>query len=470
MDPKLIPNFIRTTSTLVINYPGQNFTLTKANPNYDKAIQFLKDKNYEALRNLLSPVYEFLKYAGGRLVIKSNKVYLEGDEMPISDVLARKIREFSTEGLPFEPLVNFWKRIKNNPDKRSVDQLYTFLEQNHLPISPEGKLIAFKGVRTSSQITQEDKDSTILEYGSENVFWSEHCDINGLRLPNIIGKFVTMDRSLVDSNPGSHCSRGLHVGSYGYASTFCSNGATLEIEVDPMDVVSVPSDCNCQKMRVCKYKVLGLVRPEKAKDQIIDDWEDTIKEDESGASTDINFNFVEEKYKSIIINLLGVESNEIMLDSDFLDDLGADSLDCVELIMEAEKQFNIIIYDSEAENIKTVGDAITLIELKLSKQQEDSEEEPTDEDDDINDFGEIEDEDGNDYVDGEGELKLELTLSARQMVDKMVDYFEDNEIVSTDHATLISILNNKNSLKNKKSLMARLEKIGLNHNITILFV
>ncbi len=71
---------------------------------------------------------------------------------------------------------------------------------------------------------------------------------------------------------------------------------------------------------------------------------------------------VKSKVVSIIVDKLGVEENEVTNDASFTNDLGADSLDTVELIMEFEKEFNIAIPDDQAENIQTVGNAISYIE------------------------------------------------------------------------------------------------------------
>ncbi len=70
---------------------------------------------------------------------------------------------------------------------------------------------------------------------------------------------------------------------------------------------------------------------------------------------------IEEKVKSIIVDKLGVDENEVTEKANFTNDLGADSLDTVELIMEFEKQFGINIDDQEAQEIQTVGDAIKFI-------------------------------------------------------------------------------------------------------------
>ena len=65
--------------------------------------------------------------------------------------------------------------------------------------------------------------------------------------------------------------------------------------------------------------------------------------------------------KAIIVDKLGVDENEVTTEASFTNDLGADSLDTVELIMEFEKEFNIAIPDDQAEKIATVGDAVKYI-------------------------------------------------------------------------------------------------------------
>jgi acyl carrier protein len=70
---------------------------------------------------------------------------------------------------------------------------------------------------------------------------------------------------------------------------------------------------------------------------------------------------VRNKVVSIIVDKLGVEESEVTNEASFTNDLGADSLDTVELIMEFEKEFNLSIPDEEAEKIETVGNAVDYI-------------------------------------------------------------------------------------------------------------
>jgi acyl carrier protein len=76
---------------------------------------------------------------------------------------------------------------------------------------------------------------------------------------------------------------------------------------------------------------------------------------------------VDEKVKDIIVEELGVEREKLTDAASFMEDLGADSLDTVELVMAFEKEFDIDIPDEEAEKLRTVGDALKYIHEKLGK-------------------------------------------------------------------------------------------------------
>ncbi len=72
-----------------------------------------------------------------------------------------------------------------------------------------------------------------------------------------------------------------------------------------------------------------------------------------------------DKVKSIIVEQLGVDEEEVKMESSFIDDLGADSLDIVELIMALEEEFDLEIPDEDAEKIRTVGEAVKYIQERI---------------------------------------------------------------------------------------------------------
>ena len=75
---------------------------------------------------------------------------------------------------------------------------------------------------------------------------------------------------------------------------------------------------------------------------------------------------VEDRVKEIIVEQLGVDMSEITLEASFIDDLGADSLDTVELVMEFESAFDIEIPDEDADKLATVGAALEYLDSKIS--------------------------------------------------------------------------------------------------------
>src|SRR5580765_4795919 len=83
--------------------------------------------------------------------------------------------------------------------------------------------------------------------------------------------------------------------------------------------------------------------------------------------TEDDMSNVEEKVKDIIVEELGVEREKLTSEASFMEDLGADSLDTVELVMAFEKEFDIDIPDEDAEKLRTVGDAMNYLHEKIGK-------------------------------------------------------------------------------------------------------
>lgn len=79
---------------------------------------------------------------------------------------------------------------------------------------------------------------------------------------------------------------------------------------------------------------------------------------------------IEERVKNLIADKLGVGLDEVVNEAELHDHLGADSLDTVEIVMEMEKEFNIVIPDDEAENLETVADHIAIVEKHFANSKE----------------------------------------------------------------------------------------------------
>lgn len=167
-------------------------------------------------------------------------------------------RAKNAESVPAEDwlsLINFTEALYENMNANVRDQLYAWLnyqiQNGRLTITPDGKFLGYKGCQRN-------------ELGGIESIHSGPGIVNGIasngHLSNDPGNVVEMARETVNDNPEEHCSTGLHVGSYDYASSFGS--VVVLVEVDPRDVVSVPYDYNGQKLRACKYKVIKEVSSE----------------------------------------------------------------------------------------------------------------------------------------------------------------------------------------------------------------
>lgn len=178
------------------------------------------------------------------------EVYWNGG-VPIPGCLAKHLIALYNVGCrDFSHFTKFIENILANPSETSRKELFQFLDYKQLSITKDGTFIAYKGIAKDMYSVTGNKDTRVI---------SGKVDDRG-RILNQIGTTISVVPEDVDNDRERHCSYGLHVGSWDYASHFGS--ITIAVEVNPRDVVSVPSDCQCQKCRVSSYKVLGTIERE----------------------------------------------------------------------------------------------------------------------------------------------------------------------------------------------------------------
>jgi len=209
------------------------------------------DEHPDNLRNLAdlsNAVAEKFEQLSERVSVANGRVFFDGDEVDstITQQIKRCLDDPSVGD--WKPLVLFMENVAANPNPHSREQLFDWLRDREFKIATNGCFIAYKGVY------DRDEDDT-FPYQSSS---TGEAIVNGQRfvgqIPNAPGATVEMPRSDVQHNPSEGCSTGLHVGTYAYAKSY-ARGALLTVLVNPRDVVSVPTDCNAEKMRVCRYVV-----------------------------------------------------------------------------------------------------------------------------------------------------------------------------------------------------------------------
>ena len=259
----MIP-YILTDDSLTVVLKGESFTMNRANPAFRNAIEALESDNSEQLEAMFDTPKAVTQYVDGNIEVTSaGEVKYKGSE--VHNHVVGRILSFMSEGLPYKPLVKFLEKLMENPSRRSTEELYGFLEHKQMPLTPDGNFLAYKGIR------------------------EDYTDWYSGKFSNKVGETLEMPRNGVCDDAIYGCSSGFHAGSLEYAEGYGNGGHLMVVEINPKDVVSVPNDCNCQKLRTAKYKVVDHYKTKLA-DNYCDDYyegdSDDESDDESGESYD----------------------------------------------------------------------------------------------------------------------------------------------------------------------------------------
>lgn len=259
---------IETSMSLILNFSG-GITKKVTDP---KLIKQVKDaikskKSDNQILELIDPAFKIKKHSSGLFDVQNGEVIIEGDKVPES--LNKKILQFVDEKLPVEPLVAFFKKCQANPDPDVKAHLYDFLVHNELPIMSNGNFVGYRSVKRLA-------DGKLVDFHTGT-------------FDNSVGKVVELDRSQVTVDKTIACASGLHCGSFEYTKSFGADDCRviIEIEVDPLNVMSIPEAYSLSKIRLCKFKVLA-INKEQLKTALYEDDDfdldknDTCEEDYSG--------------------------------------------------------------------------------------------------------------------------------------------------------------------------------------------
>lgn len=215
----------------------------------------------------------------GRLTISGSSVYMDCEPIDptLEHYIIRLLHEKKTDDSEtWGALIRFIEKLYANPDADVRRQLYGWLDYMNnstsgFTLTTSGNLVGYKGCGGTVEEPRSINRGTAFVDGVK--FTGE--------IPNRIGSVVTMPRSDVENNPAVGCSAGLHVGTYDYASGW-AHGVLLTVEVNPRDIVSIPTECNAQKMRVSRYKVVDVCDgPDNSVVRDYDDeWDDYYNDEE----------------------------------------------------------------------------------------------------------------------------------------------------------------------------------------------
>lgn len=233
-----------TTITAVIGFIPK--VIPKTHPNFDRIREALIAGEPESvLEPLLSIPKAIERLTDGDVLVKNGKLYFKGYELPAKSALVKLILGFTSEGKDdaAAPFKAFLVKAQSNPDPRAATDLYDWVVNSGLPITPDGDILAWKAVRD---------DYLSIHGGTRNPQFDHH-----------VGNTVEMDRIDCDANPNQTCSTGLHFCSASYLPNFAGGGSRIvAVKINPADVVAFPKDYGWSKGRACKYEIVGEVPQE----------------------------------------------------------------------------------------------------------------------------------------------------------------------------------------------------------------
>jgi hypothetical protein len=268
-------------ATVAALIDGELFTATDRHTGFQTILAALREGQAGSIiRDLFDAtqaVARRFEALSERVTLAGGRLFFDGD--PIDNALTDQVLRFIDEGVEdWRPLVNFFEKVSLNPNAHSREQLFDWLARHEFAITPDGDFIAYKGVSPG-----QEKAYQSCSAGPAVVNGQPHT---GGPVPQDIGDVVEMARSRVHHDPTQGCSVGLHVGDYSYASGF--GARLLLVKVNPRDVVSVPTDCEWRKMRVCRYKVVEEIPRSESLDSGFYDYPDDDDFDDYDEPSDIH--------------------------------------------------------------------------------------------------------------------------------------------------------------------------------------
>jgi hypothetical protein len=227
--------------------PTRVVTATHEHENYDEIVAAAKADD-ERVFELFSPteMLNRLTSLSDRIAYKQGRLYVDGDEATggIVDHILRSVKDKDPNT---EAMAKFYENLLNNPSTHSVEQAWGWLESHNFTITKDGMVVGYKGVYADANGGYTSRE--------EGEAWVNGEKVLG-KIPYKNGDVITMPRSEVTADPAVGCSVGLHVGTWKYARNFSSD--VFEVIFNPRDIVSVPTESNEEKVRVCRMEMVGI--------------------------------------------------------------------------------------------------------------------------------------------------------------------------------------------------------------------
>lgn len=251
---------------------GEMYTADDKHPSWNQIVEgaLANDESIADLFDATRRAAAVLENLSDRVQVANSRVYV--DQTEVDDVFADLLIDLLNEdGEDYTPYVNFLEKVYSNTSEGIRENLSRWLKAEQFTILPNGNILGYRGL--NSNFTSKHAGPGIVNGVS----------VNG-HLDNSVGNVVELPVELVEVNAQKGCASGLHVGTHNYAKDWAGyGGVTVSVEVDPRHVRSVPYECESQKMRVSKYKVLEVVTSKvesRVSDYVDDDYDEYAEDSE----------------------------------------------------------------------------------------------------------------------------------------------------------------------------------------------
>jgi hypothetical protein len=240
----------------------------KTHVNYELLLDDIRSNDTESFLAHLNVGKEIEVWSKGGFVFKDGNLTYLGSEVPES--IANIVTDMIEQGFDETPILNFTRRLFSNPSMRAVKELYPWLSHKSMAITPDGHFLAYKSVNIYN-------GDGFIDVNGRQVKSGDYVDKYTGTVRNNVGDVNTLLRHTVDDNWGVNCSQGYHAGTLKYVKEVYTSNKQIICKIDPANVVSVPLDCECQKLRCCEYTVvsefknLKLVEPDNGIEDIDED-------------------------------------------------------------------------------------------------------------------------------------------------------------------------------------------------------
>ena len=227
-----------STDFVALTVKNKPYVIVSSDARFPAIKELIKARDWSGLEKAIDLPKVIETFGVGFVKVYAGVVTYKN--VAVNGVIVNKILEFVKEGFPFEPLAKFLDNLMQNPNQRSVEQLYSYIERYKLPITEDGMFLAMKSVR--------------------NDFKDHYTGT----VDNSPGQAPSMPREQCNENANYACAPSYHAGNWDYVRTFGS-GKVVLVEINPRDVVSCPIDSSYQKLRVCTYKVIAEIEDDNSK-------------------------------------------------------------------------------------------------------------------------------------------------------------------------------------------------------------